>query len=377
MNNKIKITEYFSDVELTKEYDGYYYSVGEALTIVILGSFCGLRNVNQIHQWATNERVMSFLKVHFGIEKIPCYFWLLCLLKIIKPKSFNRCFIAWIQDFVGVDKLKKLTLSFDGKTIRSTGKMVKYDKPLHVVSAQIGELGITLGQTTVSDKSNEIPAVRDLLEMLKIEGCIVVADAMHCQKETAKAIIKAGADYVLSVKDNQEKLKENIENRVQNDEFRMGMDMHSTEGKKSGRYEIRTAYSTCDIDWLDNKNEWENIVCVGAVNTQFTTKKGTSNEWHYFISSRCLSAKELLHHVRMEWSVETMHWFLDVHFGEDFCRVEDADIQQNLNMIRKVAINNIKTYKTNNNDKTPVSRILLGCLLEPAKILDILDVGEN
>jgi len=311
------------------------------------------------------------------VEKIPCYFWLLCLLKIIKPKSFNRCFIAWIQDFVGVDKLKKLTLSFDGKTIRSTGKMVKYDKPLHVVSAQIGELGITLGQTTVSDKSNEIPAVRDLLEMLKIEGCIVVADAMHCQKETAKAIIKAGADYVLSVKDNQEKLKENIENRVQNDEFRMGMDMHSTEGKKSGRYEIRTAYSTCDIDWLDNKNEWENIVCVGAVNTQFTTKKGTSNEWHYFISSRCLSAKELLHHVRMEWSVETMHWFLDVHFGEDFCRVEDADIQQNLNMIRKVAINNIKTYKTNNNDKTPVSRILLGCLLEPAKILDILDVGEN
>ena len=259
----------------------------------------------------------------------------------------------------------------------TVGKMVKYDKPLHVVSAQIGELGITLGQTTVSDKSNEIPAVRDLLEMLKIEGCIVVADAMHCQKETAKAIIKAGADYVLSVKDNQEKLKENIENRVQNDEFRMGMDMHSTEGKKSGRYEIRTAYSTCDIDWLDNKNEWENIVCVGAVNTQFTTKKGTSNEWHYFISSRCLSAKELLHHVRMEWSVETMHWFLDVHFGEDFCRVEDADIQQNLNMIRKVAINNIKTYKTNNNDKTPVSRILLGCLLEPAKILDILDVGEN
>ena len=144
------------------------------MTIVILGSFCGLKNIMQIHKWADNERVKKFLKDNYGVEEIPCYFWLTCLLKIIEPKSFNRCFIAWIQDFIGAQSWKNLTASFDGKTIRSTGKMDKYDRPLHIVSVQIAELGITLGQTTVNDKSNEIPAVRDLLELLKIEGCMVV-----------------------------------------------------------------------------------------------------------------------------------------------------------------------------------------------------------
>ena len=86
-------------------------------------------------------------------------------------------------------------------------KNEKYNSPLHIVSAQIGELGIAFGQQTVDGKSNEIPAVRALIDLLKIEGCIVVADALNCQKETAKAIVDGKADYLLSVKDNQETLK--------------------------------------------------------------------------------------------------------------------------------------------------------------------------
>lgn len=185
MKNIREITEYFTEVETTKDYKGYFCSVGEALTIVILGSFCGLRNVNQIHQWAMSTRVNEFLMNQFGIKNVPCYYWLLSLLKIVKPDSF----------------------SFNGKTIRSTGKMEKYNSPMHIVSAQIAELGITFGQQTVYDKSNEIPAVRELISLLKIEGCIVAADALNCQKETAKAIINGKADYLLSVKDNQQTLK--------------------------------------------------------------------------------------------------------------------------------------------------------------------------
>jgi hypothetical protein len=75
------------------------------------------------------------------------------------------------------------------------------------------------------------------------------------------------------------------------------------------------------------------------VNRRFTTKKGVTNEWHYYISSRKLTAEELLKHSRLEWSVETMHWLLDVHFGEDFCRVEDENVQQTLNIVRKIALN--------------------------------------
>jgi hypothetical protein len=93
MGAGLRIIEYFIDVETEEEHNGYFCSVGEALTIVILGSVCGLRNVNQIHQWAASQRVREFLSGYFKIERIPCYWWLLCLLKLVKPASFNRCFI--------------------------------------------------------------------------------------------------------------------------------------------------------------------------------------------------------------------------------------------------------------------------------------------
>ena len=168
----------------------------------------------------------------------------------------------------------------------------------------IAELGITFGQQAVDGKSNEIPAMRKLLGLLDVKGCVVVADALNCQKDTAKAIIEGKADYILSVKGNQPTLKGSIEDYVQDENLRKTMDTYKTNGKKSGRIEKRTAYVTCDIDWLsDKKKEWESLVCIGTVNTQFTTRKGTTNEWHYYISSRELSAEELRKHVRLEWSV--------------------------------------------------------------------------
>ena len=342
---------------------------------MILGSFCGLRNVNQIHQWASSAHVNEFLVQYFGIKSIPCYYWLLCLLKLIEPGSLNRCFINWVQLLIP-KTLEGFTLSFDGKTVRSTGKMKKYINPMHIVSAHIAELGITFGQQTVYDKSNEIPAVRDLLSLLKIKGCMVVADALNCQKETAEAIVDGKADYLLSVKDNQPSLKQDIEDYVQDDDLRKTMDTFETFEKSSGRIERRRAFSTLDSDWLYRKEEWENLACIGAVNTQFTTSRGTTNEWHYYISSRKLTAKELLTHARLEWSIESMHWLLDVHFGEDFCRVEDKNVQQNLNIVRKIVLNSIKEYKDKSGDKNPISKTMFGCLLDPLKLLTVLRAGE-
>lgn len=270
-----------------------------------------------------------------------------------------------------------MTLSFDGKTIRSTGKMDKYSSPLHIVSAHIAELGITLGQQTVEGKSNEIPAVRELLGFLKIEGCLVVADALNCQRETARAIIDGKADYLLSVKDNQETLKKNIEDYVQDDNLRKTMDTCRSHEKNSGRIERRTAFSTCDMEWLYGKEEWKGLTCIGAVNTSFTTKKGTTDEWHYYISSRKLTAKELLKHARLEWSIESMHWLLDVHFSEDFCRIEDENIQQNLNIVRKIVLNSVKVFKEKANSKRPMSKIMFDCLLESESILPILNSTQN
>jgi predicted transposase YbfD/YdcC len=372
METNYGLKDYFSGVETTKEHNGYFCSVWEALTIVILGSFCGLRNVNQIHQWASNARVSEFLAKHFEITSIPCYYWLTCLLKIIKPKSLNQCFMRWAQSFLP-DGMKGLTLSFDGKTIRSTGKMAKYEKPLHIVSAHIAELGITIGQQTVDEKSNEIPAVRDLIGLLNIEGCMVVADALHCQKGTAKAAVDAGADYLLSVKDNQPTLKQDIEDYVQDESLRKTMDTASTIEQNSGRIERRLAFTTNDIDWLDGKDDWEGITCIGAINTRFSTPKGETDEWHYYISSHALTAECLLKHARLEWSVESMHWLLDVHFSEDFCRVENENVQQILNMIRKIALNSVKNYKEKTKSNHPHTKIMFDCLLDCGALLPLLE----
>lgn len=368
------ITEYFEEVELTEEYDGYFCSVADVITIAILGSICGLKNINQIHQWAASDRVSEFLKEKFGINHVPCYYWILCLLNLIKPESLNRCFANWIYSFMP-ERSANMTISLDGKTICSTIKMEKIESPLHIISAQVCELGLTLAQRCTDDKSNEIPAVQELLKELNIKGHIVVADALNCQKETAEIIVNQKADYLLCVKDNHPNLKKDIEDFVQDISLQNIMHSVSKSEQGHGRIEKRTAYVTSNISWLEQQKEWRNLKCIGAIHSEITTKKGTSSEWHYYISSRSLTAEELLHHARMEWSVEAMHWILDVHFDEDWCRIENKAVQQSLNMFRKAAVNLIKQFKMRNNSKQPISHIMFQCLLDSNMIFRV--VGQN
>ena len=103
---------------------------------------------------------------------------------MVSPESLNQCMKSWVSSLIpslaekleaeeeeqNKKKKKSLTIAIDGKEIRSTGKMKTYDSPLHIVSAQIGEPGLTLGQATVQSKSNEIPAVQELIKTLEIEG---------------------------------------------------------------------------------------------------------------------------------------------------------------------------------------------------------------
>lgn len=358
----MEIQEYFKEIETSKEYKGYFCKIGDVIATVILGSICGLKNVSQINQWANNKKVSEFLKEKFKIESVPCYYWMLCLLKIIKPESLNKCFTRWVSEMV--EGKKEYTIAVDGKSVRSGEKATEGISALHIVSAHIAELGITIGQKSVEGKSNEIPAVENLLNELNISGCLIVADAMHCQKKTAETIVNGAGDYLLCVKDNHPSLKNDIEEYVQDTTLIKTMDCASKTEKNRGRIEKRTAYVTKNISWLTNSHEWKNIVCIGAIHTNFTTKQGVSDEWHYYISSRNLSADDLLVAARSEWSVETMHWMLDVIFEEDFCRIDDRTVIKNLNMLQKLALNLLKSFKTKSNSKKPISKIMFDCLLD-------------
>ena len=104
----------------------------------------------------------------------------------------------------------------------------------------------------------------------------------------------------------------------------------------------------------------------------FFRMKGTSAEWHFYISSRKLTAEELIHHARKEWSVETMHWLLDVHFREDSCKIQSRNTKQNMNMLRKFALNIVKNHKAATSSKSALNGIMFQCLINPSKLCSVL-----
>ena len=172
-----ELTEALDELETEVEYDGYFCSVRDAVIIVTLGSLCELRSVLRIHSWARTEPVTKFLKEEFGITHIPCYGWLLELLALIKPESLNNCMLHFVQAVcptiiseleteVEKQKSKKkraLTVSLDGKTVRSTARMSAYESPLHIVSAYASEIGVTLASKSVGGdclKTNKFTSLK-------------------------------------------------------------------------------------------------------------------------------------------------------------------------------------------------------------------------
>ena len=364
------LREYFRNTKTTIEHNPNHCSVERVLIIVILGTICGLDNIKKVHRWASHKKTKKFLADQFGILTVPSYSQLAAILGIIDPESLNECFMKWVNSMLP-ESLEGLVIAIDGKTIRSTSKMSNCNETVHIVSAYIASLGITMGQVSVDSKSNEIPAVQDLIKLLNTKGCIVVADALNCQKKTCKEIIEANADYLLVAKGNHETLRSSIESHMLDTQVQK-RDYAETLEKNKGRLELRRAFVSSDIDVIANKEEWPSLASIGAINRQVIRNGRTSNEWHYYISSCELSALELLKFARSEWSVETMHWLLDVHLKEDSCRLEDENAQKNMNICRKMALNIISEYKKSQGISIAISNIMLDCLVDPDLLVKIL-----
>jgi predicted transposase YbfD/YdcC len=363
---------YFEEVETKQPYNGYWYKVKDIITIVVLGSVCGLKNLIMIYNWAKSEKVTEYLQRVMRIPRVPSYGHLTVIVGMIDSESLDRAFTKWVMDIV---EIAGKTLSIDGKRVNSTEKMNSYESPLHIVSAYISELGLTLGQEAASSKSNEISAMRELLKKLEIKGAMVVADALNCQKKTVDEILKAEADYLLQVKGNQGNLSKEIKEIFEEAENiipLIGTEKAALQLDKHGnRNECRTGYVNHDIENLKCALNWHGLKCIGAINRRFEVNGEVSDEWHYYISSKPLSAEELLKHARLEWKVESMHWLLDVHFEEDKSRIFCESAQKNLNILHKCALNLISEYKRLTGSKKAVSAIMRSCLFD-VNFLDTL-----
>jgi len=342
------------EAEKGAAHDGYWYSISEALIIMVCGMLCSLQTIDDIHEWSQAAPVQNFLRERFWIEKIPCRAQFYNILACVDAEKFNKSFIKWMQGILH-DGLSGKTVAIDGKTICSTGKLTKDGSALHIASAIVSEYGLVIGsQECGGTTTGEITAFRELIGLLDISGAMVVADALHCRKKSAKAVVEAGADYLFCVKDNEPTLRAEIELYFEKE----SVETFVTTEKNGGRIEKRTGYVSHDIDWLYEREKWEDITSIGAIHTEFEKAGHKSSEWHYYISSAPLTAQELLKHARLEWGVEAMHWLLDVHFKEDKTRIWDMNVQKLLNIMRKIALNLSKEYKTKTESKIPISKVL-------------------
>jgi predicted transposase YbfD/YdcC len=247
----------------------------------------------------------------------------------------------------------------DGKTNRRSVDKANGKSAIHTLNAWSVEAGIVVGQLNVDGKTNEITATPELLRLLDIRGATITMDALGCQSEIARSIIEGGADYILSVKQNQPSLQHDIEtafNFIESSKERPLVELpaplierHVEVEKSHGRIETRTVELCRDLSWIGEPERWLglNFVCVHRERTILSTSKTTTETVYFIGSNKTATAESAGVHIRRHWSIENeMHWVLDMAFREDEARHRAKNAAQNMTTIRHFALNLIKSDKT-------------------------------
>jgi predicted transposase YbfD/YdcC len=298
------------------------------MTIICIGEdFTDMENFGK----ERSEWLKTFLELPHGIPDSDTF---RRVFERINPRELSKCLNNWLA----ISRGKGTVVGIDGKTIRGSGN--EEHKAYHVVSAWVAENQITLGEIKTDEKSNEITAVPLLLDMIDVEGSIVTADAMSCQKDITKKITEKKADYVIGLKGNQETLRDDAE--LYFNEFMKDCKKRETKEKGHGRIEKREYFMETDIDWLAQKPDWTNLNGIGMVKSTVEEKGVVRQETRYFITS-LTNVDDFAYAVRKHWSIENqLHWCLDVVFREDSARARKDNSPLNMNILRKTALSLLK-----------------------------------
>jgi predicted transposase YbfD/YdcC len=257
----------------------------------------------------------------------------------LKPAELSKCLSVWH----GEKHAPGSVINIDGKTIRGSGNAEH--KAYHVVSAWVAENQITLGQLNVDEKTNEITAIPELLDMLDVAGSIITIDAMGCQKAIVSKIADKDADYVIGLKGNQGILFEDIKLYFKNE---ITPTLVRGPEKGHGRIETREYFLELSIDWLRQRSEWAGLNAIGAVRSTVEEKGSVRQETRYFITS-LTSIEDFAYAVRKHWSIENgLHWSLDVIFREDASRARKDNSPLNMNVLRKTALSVVRKANVGN-----------------------------
>jgi predicted transposase YbfD/YdcC len=351
---KLSLLDHFQDlpdprVKRTKDHE-----LIDVLTIALCTLLCAGESFYDMEDFgrAKEDWFRTFLRLKNGI---PSHDTFNRVFAALDPQAFGECFMAWTQSLRST--VAQEIVALDGKALRRALDADQNSKV--IVSAWAHSNGLVLGQLKVDDKSNEITALPKLLRALELSGCIVTVDAMGTQKQIAKEIKEADADYVMSLKGNHETVHAEVKafldaavaerqaRPVRPSKAAATLATLQTVDKEHGRLETRRYYQSAELAWFADRGKWEGLQTVGMVEAIREVGGKQTVERRYYLSSLPLGVEMLAKAVRGHWAVEnSLHWVLDVQMGEDDSRARTGYAAENLATLRRLALNLLKREGT-------------------------------
>ena len=355
--------ERFEILEDPRDIRGKKYKLIDILIMTIYGLLCGLKDYVNIADFMKlkEDYFTKLLNLENGTPSHDC---LSDVFAVIDSKKFMEIFIEWTKDIVKIKTGKKI--SIDGKAIKSATDKINNGNIPYIVSAFIGEIGLSIGQVKVDDKSNEITAIPDLLDLLDIEGATITIDAIGTQEEIINKIVDKGAHFVLPVKDNQRELKKQIKSHFEsyNNLYGNSEVFHKKSIEKDhGRIEEREYFLSYNTSKIKDKDKWKTVKAIAYTKVYRIFKDETIMTENYYIIDYEISIERLIESIRDHWNIECgLHWKLDVILDEDHSRNRVNNSINNLSIMRKIVFN--LASLDNSFGKVPLQRKLTRYMLD-------------
>lgn len=330
--------------------DNSRHWLSDIITIVLLGVIAGNDDYPSIVEYARDKEAFlrGFLKLPAGIPSCSTFRRVMARLA---PAQLEAALVKWVGLFS--KSLEGKQVALDGKTLRRSFDHAWKKMGLHVVTAWCVEDELVLAQQAVGEKSNEIPTVPAILKTLDLQGAVVTADALNCQKKTVQTVLDGQADYLLGVKDNQPNLHQQVAALLDEallEGFKgIGHSKSVTYDRAHGREEKRQVYVSSELaQYVGEREDWPGLKSIIMVISERKLLEKHSVERRYYISSlEGSDAGRIGKLIRGHWGIENgEHWCLDMAFREDESRVRVDHGDENLAVMRRIALNLLKRDKT-------------------------------
>jgi predicted transposase YbfD/YdcC len=337
------LIDVFADIPDPRDPRGRRYSLPSVLALATAATLCGYRSYSAMAEWGRNYGADLATALGFGRGTTPAASTFNAIFRRLEHTLVEAALTAWAEAVAGAlaPAATHDAVALDGKTLR--GSLKQGARDTHLLSALSHRLGLTLHQTAVPDKTNEITAAPGLLRALVLEGRVVTTDAMLTQRAIAEQITAAGGAYVMLVKDNQPGLLDDIAVAFERPHWLLGRQPSATSlDVGHGRIERRRIRTSTA---LSGYSDWPGLEQVFRIEREVRdrqTRRRLRAEVVYGVTSLSpaqASAADVLRLVREHWSIENRsHWVRDVTFDEDRSQVRVGAIPHVMAAVRNTAI---------------------------------------